>query len=234
MINIAICDDDLDFLTNFEENIIGIFQNKGVDIYINKFTDSLKFIQEFEKNFYNLIFLDICMPNVNGLQVAEKIRNIDKACEIVFVTAFDRCVYRTFKYRPFRFIRKNRLNDEIVETIEEFIIAFKNNYNKSISFKIKDGYINVNKNEILYFDIENRKVRLHMRDNIYYLSSVKFIELSERLDNNGFISVHRSYLVNKCYIREYKKSTLILDNNENIPVSRYKATEIEAMFKNTV
>ncbi|MEG2787315.1 MAG: LytTR family DNA-binding domain-containing protein [Romboutsia sp.] len=234
MINIAICDDDLDFIAKFEEKIIKIFQTNGVDIYIYKYTDSLKFIQEYEKNFYNLVFLDICMPNVNGLQVAEKIRNADKAVEIVFVTAFDRCVYRTFKYRPFRFIRKNRLNDEIEETIEEFLIASKNKCNKSISFKIKDGYINVNKNEILYFDIENRKVRLHMKDIIYYLSNIKFIELGERLDNNGFISVHRSYLVNKCYIREYKKSTIILDNNENIPVSRYKATEIEEMFKNTI
>lgn len=56
MINIAICDDDLEFLTTFEEKLIKIFKSLGIDIYINKFQDSLKFIQDYEKNFYNLIF----------------------------------------------------------------------------------------------------------------------------------------------------------------------------------
>lgn len=234
MINIAICDDDLEFLTTFEEKLIKIFKSLGIEIYINKFQDSLKFIQDYEKNFYNLIFLDICMPNINGLQVAEKIRNVDEAVEIIFVTAFDRCVYRSFKYRPFRFIRKNRINDELEEAIKEFSVSCKKNNNKAISFKVKEGYININKNEIIYFDIENRKVRLHTKEKIYYLTNIKFNDLIEKLDNKEFISVHRSYLVSKYYIRYYKKGYIILDNDENIPVSRYKATEIEELFKNTI
>ena len=121
----------LDKTVPFLRMQIADFENENVDIYINKFQDSLKFIQDYEKNFYNLIFLDICMPNINGLQVAEKIRNVDEAVEIIFVTAFDRCVYRSFKYRPFRFIRKNRINDELEEAIKEFSVSCKKNNNKA-------------------------------------------------------------------------------------------------------
>ncbi len=230
MINIAICDDDYAFLNIFEKQIYSIFKKFKVDINIEKHSDSLNFAQTYRKNFYDIIFLDICMPSINGLQVAERIRNIDTNVEIVFVTSFDKCVFRSFKFRPFRFIRKNRINDEIEEVIEDFLDYYRKE--DMISLKIKDGFINLNKNEVLYFDIENRKIRIHTKNEIYYSTNVKFNKFVEELEKNEFIEVHRGYLVNKNFIKEYRKNIITLYNNESIPVSRYKVSQVESVFKN--
>lgn len=232
MINVAICDDDYTFLNIFEKQIYNIFGKLQVDINIEKYSDSLNFTQTYKKNFYNIIFLDICMPSINGLQVAEKIRNIDNDVEIIFVTSFDKCVFRSFKFRPFRFIRKNRLNDEIEETIKDFLDCYRKE--DIIPLKIRDGFINLNRNEIVYFDIENRKIRIHTKNEVYYSTNVKFNKFVEELEKNGFIEVHRGYLVNKNFIKEYKKNIIILYNNETIPVSRYKVNQVEAVFKNVL
>ncbi|MBY0755673.1 LytTR family DNA-binding domain-containing protein [Clostridium sardiniense] len=233
MINIAICDDDYNFLNIFEKQVYNIFKKFQVDINIEKYSDSLSFMQTYKKNFYNIIFLDICMPNINGLQVAERIKNIDNTAELVFVTSFDKCVYRSFKFRPFRFVRKNRINDEIEEVIEDFLDYYKKE-NSIISFKIKDGFLNLNKDEVLYFDIENRKIRIHTKNEIYYSNNIKFNKFVEVLEEDGFIEVHRGYLVNKKYIKEYRKNIITLYNNETIPVSRYKVSQVEKIFNNVL
>lgn len=229
MINIAICDDDCEFLNFFEKELESIFGLLNEDIHIKKYYDSLKFVKMYEKNFYNIVFLDICMPNINGLEVAEKIRKVDKNVEIVFVTFFEKCVYRSFKFRPFRFIRKNKIKDELENVIKDFI-DYKKRDIENLAFKIKDGFINLNKDEILYFDVENRKIKAHTEKHIYHLTNLKFNDIVEKLEDNGFIQVHRGYLVNIKYIKEYKKSTIRLTNEEYIPVSRYKINEVEQLF----
>lgn len=229
MINIALCDDDVEFLNNFEQILYELFDSNNEDIHIYKENDSFKFAENYRKNFFDLIFLDICMPNINGLELAEKIRTVDSSVEIIFVSSFENCVYRSFKFRPFRFLRKHKINDEISNIIDDYIKCKKLN-KVNISLKFKNGFIKIDISSILYFNIEDRKIYMHTLEKEYNISSYKFNDLVRRFEDNGFLEVHRGFLVNKDHIKKFEKNTVTLTNNVIIPVSRYKLTQVEKIF----
>ncbi|WP_024613678.1 LytTR family DNA-binding domain-containing protein [Clostridium sp. Ade.TY] len=230
MINIALCDDDIEFLSNFETILTDIFLKYNEEVSIYKENDSLMFLQNYKKNLFDLIFLDICMPNIDGLELAKKIRKFDSNIKLVFVSSFENCVYRSLEVKPFRFIRKPKLNSEISNVINDFLEE-KNLNDENISFKLsKNHFIKLNKNEILYFNVEDRKIYIHTLDDIYTINSCKFTDLVKEFEKKSFLEVHRGILVNTYHIKEYSKNLIKLSNNETIQVSRYKVAQVEKIF----
>lgn len=103
---IAVCDDNkvtLDFLC---DEIGREFSKTKADFFLDAFENGVDFLSQHEKAPFDFVFLDIDMPNINGFEIAERI-NKDNSSLIVFVTSHDELVYSSFRFQPFRFIRKN-------------------------------------------------------------------------------------------------------------------------------
>ena len=106
MLRIAICDDDQALLHSYKNRIKALFESKHVDAIIFDYTKGSKLITECKEVPFDLIFLDIDMPEMSGFDVAEKINDINADTVIIFVTNEEQLVYRSLRYSPFRFIRK--------------------------------------------------------------------------------------------------------------------------------
>ena len=114
---IAVCDDNkvtLDFLC---EEIGREFSKTKADFSLDVFENGADFLSQHEKTPFDIVFLDIDMPTINGFEIAERI-NKNNSSLIVFVTSHDELVYSSFKFQPFRFIRKNHITAELPETVK--------------------------------------------------------------------------------------------------------------------
>ena len=102
--NIAICDDDKYFCQVLKDKLLKKFhENCGEIVIVDIYTDSTVFINEGTQHNYQLVFLDIDMPNENGFSVADKIANTISDCYFVFVTSHDSLVFEAIKKHPFGF-----------------------------------------------------------------------------------------------------------------------------------
>lgn len=104
---IAICDDEKTYIEKLK-NGINSLQTHENEFEFSEFESGESFIEQFSKDKYDLVILDIEMKDLNGLQTAEFLRQIDKNVILIFMTSFDKFVYQGYEVKAFRYILKNQ------------------------------------------------------------------------------------------------------------------------------
>lgn len=221
MLNIAICDDDNIFCKYFKQMIQRVCLKLNLDANIQIYNNGETLCDKLEANiFYDLIFLDIELITMSGMDIGVFIRNDlqNQIMQIIYVSSKQEYAMELFKTRPMDFILKPI--DE--SQIEECIKAYINNYLKEVSyfqFTFKDAYFKLDIKDIMYFESNLRKIIIYTSNNQYEIYN-KLSVLAKEPSLKGFWYVHKSYLVNPIYIQKYLYNEIILTDNKVIPVSR--------------
>ena len=113
---IYICDDDELFLKRLEKEIADWIEKEGENCILKVYSKGGELVSDIEKE-AGLYMLDIDMPDVPGLQLAEQIRHKDLQATIIFVSNHGEMVFEAIRYAPFRFIRKERMGEELPEAL---------------------------------------------------------------------------------------------------------------------
>lgn len=228
MINIAICDDNEILLNNFKGEILAKSKQFGREVKLTTFIEERDFINLFNENNNNfdIVFLDIDMPNIGGFQMAEYIRKYNNKVIIIFLTSMENLVYDSFKYNPLRFIRKKQFDLELEEGLVAAFIQVDKNNNYYI-FKTYDGNIKLIIDDIIYIECVMRKIHVITFNKKYQLVGYKFYELANELKKRGFIMTHRTLIVNMEYIFSIGTNEVILDNGKKLNLSRYRANDVK-------
>jgi len=220
---IAICDDDLSFSEILKAKIENVFTLEDLKLNIsiyNKGIDLIDFVNQ-----YDMIFLDVEMPDISGEDIARRIVQSNCKTLVVFVTNHDDFVSSSFKYKPFGFIRKDKLDFELEETV----INFKEYLSDSISaflFDCQGKTMSVKFNEITYIEVFGHYTTMHTtkQDFIIY-KTLSAIE--KQLLNKGFVRTHKSFLVNCDHIFSIEKNNVILNTGQEIPLSRHRINDVK-------
>lgn len=230
MIRIAVCDDDKVFSERIKRLIEQYFTEQSTETDIAVFISGAEFLSD--NTDYNAVFLDIDMPDISGFDIAEQISGKSSTL-IVFVTTHDELVYSSLKFRPFRFIRKAYLEEELSETMEAVNKEIlKLGSNKKFMLQTKNGEVLLDVNNIEYIEIYTHSIQVHTADGEILECYGSLSALEKQLGDFDFVRTHKSYLVNCKYIFSIEKNRIILDDKTEIPLSRYKADFVKSKFKN--
>lgn len=213
--NIAICDDEQMFLRQLHRKISEL---KIPDCQIHEFSSGIDLLNEFVEGMFEVIILDVEMPKMNGLEVAEKIRMIDKSVIISFLTNYAEFAVQGYEVEAFRYILKKQpeyiYKQQLSSIFEECNQRFRSykfcNRNMSFKFKLHD---------ILYFEVNCRKVTLFtFQGEIEYYGD--FSEICEELAPFNFVITNKGLLINLEHIQKIIKNDIILSTGKKIPISR--------------
>ena len=119
MIRISIVDDEEIILKSIRKKTEDLLNELKVDFEIYDYTDGTILLKEFKNVRFDIVFLDIEMPGISGLEIAQRIRDEEENVDIIFITNKDELVYDSIKFAPFRFIRKFRFETEISEALNK-------------------------------------------------------------------------------------------------------------------
>lgn len=229
MINIAICDDDKYLLDYIEYKIIEVSRNEEETLKVHKFIKGIDLLESYEQqtNDFDIIFLDITMPNMDGMEVAKIIREKDKETMLIFLTSMEDKVYETFKFNTFRFIRKIHIDIELVEALKSAIKILKD---EKMIFQTTEGEIGLYINEILYFEFIDRVVFISTLNGRYKTNIRRFKDIEDIFLSREFVAIHRGCIINENYIKGIRNLHITLDNEEKLPVSRYRVEEVKKAF----
>lgn len=127
MIRIAVCDDEVIFVRCLRDMVEALFEKQGMEFQCFVYTSAPELIRAHRKEEFQLLFLDIDMPEMSGMELAAEIRAMNSAAALIFVSSHSDFVFESFQFQPFRFLRKEWLAEELPDAVK----AYCENYAKS-------------------------------------------------------------------------------------------------------
>lgn len=221
LFKIALCDDEQVTLLDLKERITKYIEQEKKCCQIFCFSEGKKLIESNEE--FDIIFLDIQMDGLNGLETAKKLRILQKANYLVFVTVSKDYILDAFEVEASDYILKPIDNQRFFRAMKRI---FRHLEKREPSFlMVQKGSVckNIKLENIIYCEAINRKIYIHTKKEVtdYYFK----LEELEKLLNNHFFRCHRSYIINLDYVYSYEKGVAWLENGEKIPVSRLRGQD---------
>lgn len=231
MLRIAICDDEENVCTVLEKYIIQSCNHMQIYVEIDLFfSGSMLKRHLIEGNMYNIFFLDIELKDDNGINVSSFIRNHikDESAQLIYVSGKNGYDRQLFEFRPFSFIEKPFDMDVISSTLEKYMRIYGDK-NELFHYKYGHDTYWVRLNTILYFKSNRRKIgifTLESNDEFYGT----FESIISKLSLKGFISPHKSYLVNYRFIKSFQSDAIVMVNGDKIPIAKGKRNEVSRLL----
>lgn len=230
--NIVFCDDNepiLDELIKLVKKIINDYNIYNYQFNYFRYTDPIAVITDLKHINFDIAFLDIEMPQENGLSVGDSIYESNNDAFIFYVTSFEHYLKYSLKHRVYRFIEKGdiaELQDSIKSMLED--LALKRSRYR---FEFKKHSYSVPISSIFYFEKSRNNVKI-VTDTDIFLQRITIKELVDILPK-AFFRCHSGYIVNLSKIKEINDNNVILNNNYVLPVSKKYFFDLLIKFNDT-
>ena len=221
MFNVSICDDskyDIDKI----KNALGMFsKRKHVELSISEFSNPEMLMYEIEDGkIADIFILDVEMPNMDGFELADKIREHTETSIIIFLTSHDEMASMGYKSKALRYVIKLNLERDIEEALDSAIAEISNVTDKTITLHHYNDYWRIAYKDIICVTRISRQLVITTRllGDITDNRGIK--EFFDMLSDNRFLFVDRSCFVNIDYISQIKGYSLKLTDGQILPISR--------------
>ena len=159
---IAICDDEKLYRIKVKKNIYKTFKNLKIDGKIFEYESGENLLEDIEKKQFDLIILDIVMNDMDGINTAKEIREIDKKVCIVFFTNYNQYAIQGYGLNVYRYLIKNLDEEKISEVISNI---YEEKKFKTIVLKSQKEVISFDLSSIYFFEVNNRIITMHYEIN---------------------------------------------------------------------
>lgn len=220
---IAICDDEPVFL----KRIYGYLWQQP-DCIVECFSSSDALLDNYKSGGrYDVLFLDIVMPPVNGIDLAKSIRQYDRSVILVFFTAYLEYAPAGYEVNAFRYLLKPVTEENILGVIRDIRARLEN---ATLSIKTPECNLLLHIQDLQHLEADNKNTILHYKGDVIILRK-GLSELESLLPASFFFRIHRKYIINLAYVREFDEAHVTLDSGRTFPVSRRNVKEFRLAIK---
>lgn len=227
MFKIAICDDDRKFCSQLEAMILNYYNSSDIEIEIFETGENL-YEGLTNNKLYDLIFLDIEMLGINGVETGLKIRNElqNETAQIVYVSWKEDYYKLLFEVRSNNFLLKPIVQENVIGEIEK-AKRLSDKFNKSFIYKKSFNTYKVFIKNIIYFESKDKKIRIvTVSGEDFFYDRLEHI--MDTLHELTFYKIHKSFYVNLSHVMIFKYDELQMTNGETLSISQSKRKEVRA------
>lgn len=236
VLTIAYCDDEKTQLQMIDIWMREELEALNIEYDIECYTSGTALLKDYERKeqSFDLILLDIDMPDMDGITVVGHLREIDEEVTVIFLSNMVDKVYDAFGYNVFKFVRKSEGESGFKKAFKECIKQVDLRRNTYV-FHTSEGIMKLRENEIVYFETVMRAFYMQTTKGHYKIRVLKFEQILDSLNNHTYFSMpNRSCLVNMRYVKTInKKGEVVLmygNKEEHMTLSRQKRKEFYDKF----
>lgn len=230
--NVAICDDETVALELLAPSVRGALRAREVDAVIETFTRPRELLARMKTTAFDLLFLDIEMPGMSGLELAQQLRREGNLIDIIYISNREDLVFDALRTNPRGFIRKTRLIQDVSGVIDTYL-AYRQVREQPKTLLVKD------REQLLQLPIDRLQyIEGRGKEQLAYIVGREqpmelhrsMQELEEELGKHGFLRIHKGYLLNYRFIRRIGDNEVTLTSGATLPISRRKYQEIRDAY----
>lgn len=227
MLKIALVDDNTDFLLLLRKKVHTFFDGKNVLCEVRLFPNPEVFYFDLEEGFqYDICFLDIEMPQMNGLELARKIREAAQATYLIFITSYLQYAVEGYEVKAFSYIPKNLLEEKLEATLLGILGEMQKKVEKYYFVETNSRFERIEYQEIIYVYKNNKNAVFVLIDReVPVRKSLQ--EVYIQLDSSEFLCVERGYIVNIKHIVKLENKEITLRNGKRFQIGRTHMKEVK-------
>lgn len=234
MVKVAICEDDSFYIEKEKKLIESYLCRHEIRNDIVTFTSSEELIKTYANSF-DIIFLDVELSGMSGIDAAKWLRDKGAKSHIIFISAYTEYLPEGYKVDAHRYLLKNddKFDDSFFECMESVIAKIQMEELK-IEIEVKGGKLTVAPSKILYAESNVHRVSIYVLDQSedmheYYMYD-RLDNVQEKLERYGFLRIHQSYLINGDHLRKVYRYKAELIRGVELPISKKYFNEIESFY----
>lgn len=230
-IKVAICDDEYKVIDIIFSAVTAAFEKRGHIAEIETFTSAESLARRVNVQVFDLLFLDIDMPRMDGIALGRRLRKNNDDTDIIFVSNREDRVFDAIKINPFAFVRKSNFLSDISDAVERYLAALEARSGSMLTVEGKSGIVNVQIRHVIWFEGAGKVQMMHAEGKAEPIPVHRSMEkLEAELEKWGFIRIHKGMLVNFRFISRILVGAVELTTGDVLPMSRRKATSIKAKY----
>lgn len=229
-INITICDDEYTQIEYLNALVSKWAIKRNIVVYISEYMNAESFLFAYEDNkTLDILLLDIQMKNMDGVELARRIRIENEVVQIIFITGYTDFISEGYEVSALHYLIKPIKEEKLYEVLDKAITRL-HKVEKTILINTANEIRRINLNEILYIEAFAHSVKIATNTGAVE-TKIAISEINKML-NYSFIRCHRSYIVGLKHISHITKTDVILDNGLKIPLARRLYKDVNHAFIN--
>lgn len=232
MIKVAFCDDDMSVLGELKGLLNQYCKKRNKEIEWAAFYSSLELLAEIEKGVrYDILFLDVILPNENGISIAKEIRQYDSVIKIIFLTSSSEFAVQSYTVGAYFYQMKPIWEENFFRLMDSAISECKKEEQNSLILRCKSGITRIDLSRLEYCEVLGRTLLFHMENGKVLEGTGSMDKLYGRLSQyENFVRPHRSFLINMEYITKISHKAITMENQAEIPIPHGKCCEIKNLY----
>lgn len=232
MIKIAICDDDAEYEQAIEELLDNWMVANQKPYGKQRFLNSKNLLYEIEDGMaFDVVLLDIEMPQLDGIALTEKIKAILPDVLVIFITLYERYVYKTFRVQPFRFIPKKSLENMLPMALKDAVEWIEKCEGKYLYIENQERMEKIPTRSITYIYHREKYTYVETTGNHRARVRKTLRQIYEELPQEDFVWIDKGCICNLLQISQIDNRMVLLTDGTRHPISRDRLTEVKSILR---
>lgn len=229
MLKVAVVEDNNEQTCEIERQLKQFFTENKTEYLLDCYSSGIDLLNAYNAQ-YQLILLDICMPGLNGLEVAKELRNKNSTASIVFMTNMPKYAINGYEVEAVGFLVKPVKYTGLCNTLRRVLSHISDHGDVAICVTTRQGVITISSTQLLYVESKQHDL-IYVADKFTVRQRGSLKDAEEKLTGCGFKRCSHSYLVNLKFVRAFQGNTLYIGEHE-IPISRGRKKEFISTYLN--
>lgn len=222
MLRCAIVEDSPKELEHLQACLARYSAEREIPLETTAFGDAASFLEKYRAD-YDIVFMDIELPGINGMEAAHRLREIDQQVILIFVTNMAQFAVKGYEVDALDYIIKPAQYGPLSIKLDRAVARWKA-AGESVMVQQATGTQRVLLRELFYIEVQGHKLTYHTeRGEVSGNGTLQDTE--KRLHDKGFLRCNKCYLVNQKHIQAVTGSDVVLTNGERLQISRLRKKE---------